>query len=257
MVTIDAEQAALSALDARDNIAILADIEGLATLWDLDRQEETQLLDAHLEFINTALLADPPETAITTSQDGYAFVWKVADGSLIDTLAHGANVKDACYSKDKNTILTVTSDGKVRKWSSENYRLQDTIDLSKPLTAGRFFADDEKMLIGTSADTLYVLANRKPYEVLRTVSIGSMVNAIATSPSFAVIATDDGRLLCMNEEGYIYHELFSEDSDPILSVAVYQDMIVSGSNGGKIQVWRNERTPLGGFLRKINPLKSE
>ncbi len=84
----------------------------------------------------------PDGTRIVTIAGNDAFIWNVANGTLLHTLSgHGEKVWDVAFSTDGKRLLTLSWDLSAKVWDTKEGTLISTLEGDADLTAGEFSPD--------------------------------------------------------------------------------------------------------------------
>jgi serine/threonine-protein kinase len=109
------------AASADGRLLLLGCEDGIAHLWDLDRQQEAGRLTGHQGAILAVALAPDSSRGLTGGADGTACLWDVAAGKPLCWLrGHRGRVQAVALSPDGRLALTGGADGTVRVWDTRD-----------------------------------------------------------------------------------------------------------------------------------------
>lgn len=130
-------------------------------LWDSEAGGEARTLDAKpgpFQNVHVHSISFSPDGSLLAagSDEGWAKVYRVADGNAIATLVgNGADVQDVRFQPDGRTLATAGSDGAVQLWNTDDWSLESRLcghRAAVQCVAWSTRADGSPLLVSGAAD---------------------------------------------------------------------------------------------------------
>ena len=257
VITTDATQFLTSSQDARIKVWTLKDsIDSLA-----------ERLQTHTDDVTSLCVLD--DIIITTSLDGTAAVWDIADGTAITIMKiPGSFIYSVQVSYEQGLIALGGYPGSVSIWDLETY--QKIVDLPSGMNSVVWFAlaEDGTTLYSHTGRRLieWSLADSFADRTLLEVNAGYRLGELAISPHNAFVvthlSTDQPVTIHLNTKSTTLHEPVHQTPINVL-LPLNEETFLSASQDGQMIVWHvDESSPIRtiasglGTIKDVKPLVS-
>jgi WD40 repeat protein/serine/threonine protein kinase len=197
-------------------------------------------LDGHDDRLLGAEFS-PDGTRIVTISGNNAYIWNVANGTLLHTLSgHGEKVWELAFSKDGERLLTVSWDLSVKVWNMEDGTLLSTLEGEADLTGAVFSPDGTQVL--TAVDNVARIWSVETGDLVRTIkghedtvenasfdATGTRIVTASWDRSAKIwdVATGDLELSLEAHDYGVMNAVFSPDGE----------LVVTASKDNTAKVW--------------------
>jgi WD40 repeat protein len=138
------------ALSPTGELAATCGTNKLVKLWSTSKPELVETLAGATDAVLACKFSDDGTRVIGTSQDGRAYVWDVATGSMVSQADHGTRVWSGHFSHDGSRFVTIGVGDTAKVWDSETGGLLATHELRGGHEA--IFSPDGRYLIAARGD---------------------------------------------------------------------------------------------------------
>lgn len=177
----------------------------------------------------------------SVSGDKTLRTWKIADGSIVHTMAHPESVASVSVSPDSTRIVTGCADGILRLWDVATGQLLESFADHTPETAiqsARCLSDGQTII--SSGDDKSLISRRTAVSRSVAVHTGATRSMVAYNGGVQVISTgDDAKVVMTNlATGNKDREFIVGDQKPVV-VAVRPDAqrVAAGCESGEVLIW--------------------
>ncbi len=221
----------------------------------------------------------PEGTRIVTISGNNAYVWNVANGTLVHTLkGHGERVWDVAFSTDGRRLLTVSWDLSAKVWDLEEGTLLASLEGEADLTGAEFSPDGTQVL--TAVDNVARIWDVESGELIHTIEghTDTVENASFSADGKRIITaswdrtakvwdTETGALqLTLSAHDYgVMNGVFSPDGQLIVTASKDNTAKIWDANDGQMlstlighsdEVWNVAFSPDGTRLVTVSWDKS-
>ena len=222
--------------------------DGILILWNIVSDEIIELSAG--EGIHTQPIFNRDGSQlISTSNQGYVYVWDTFDYSLQSSFFTHENqswLRGLNYSQNESMIITSGRDGLARIWDIETGEMLAEIDHRPPGTdnvpwvGSPHFLNDDRYIV-TSADTEVIIWNWRRNETIRTISSDRFVQDIAVTADGAwiIVTYESSPLHIYNAlTGTLVREYYGH-SGRNMQVELNSDetSFLSSDTGGSVIEW--------------------
>jgi WD40 repeat protein len=177
-------------------------------------------------------------TAVAVSKDGLQVgaaagkmvkIWAVADGKEVATLTHPAEVAALWFSPDKTKIATAAADGFSRIWDAATGRELQSFPHNGAVRAVVYHPSAPAIVAGGADKTATV----ETFSLVRSVAVGSAVNALTVTPngSHVLTASADGKVKLWNAASGANERAFEGGDKPVRAVVVSKNNLYIATGG--------------------------
>ncbi len=227
-----------------------ASTDSTIQLWNLNANTLQATLHGHTS--NVLSVAFSPDGALLASgsADGTVRLWDPATDTLQATLrGHTSNVLNVAFSPDGSLLASGGADGTVRLWDPAAETLQATLEAHMDSVFSVAFSPDGLLLASASDDGLVGLWDTHTETLQATLGHESPVLSVAFSPDSDLLATGSMDGVARLWDPHVpEHKATLGHESPVQSVAFDGDMLVTGSQDGRVRQWEitDEPTPASG-----------
>lgn len=100
----------------------------LAKVWNMKSGAQVAVLGGNTDVVWKCIFSDDGTRLLTSSHDGRATIWDLANGAAISSVLHGDVVLWARFSPDGRRFLTVGVDGVIKLWDARSGAQLGTLD---------------------------------------------------------------------------------------------------------------------------------
>ena len=224
-----------------------ASADSTIQLWNLNTSTLQATLRGHTS--NVLNVAFDPNGALLASgsADGTVRLWNPHTETLQATLqGHTSNVLNVAFSPDGLLLASGGADGTVRLWNPVTEALQATLEAHMGNVLSVVFSPDGTLLASASDDGLVGLWDPHTETLQATLGHESPVLSVAFSPDSDLLATGstDGTARLWDPHTLQLTATLGHES-PVESVAFDGNMLVTGSQDGKVRQWEITISPDG------------
>jgi WD40 repeat protein len=213
--------------------------DGIVRLWSLSDGRVVRELVGHGD-VATAIAWNGGDLLASGSTDRSARLWAVDDGRPLHVFTgHSGPVDDIAFAGE--TVLTVSADRTARWWSIESGEPLQSQAFDHELLSCAADRSGSLVAVGGTDGDVTVLADRQVVQVLADAHQG---------PVYAVELSPDGdRLLTAGANGLAHLwdpmtgamlRTFRGHRGPVLSCALGDDVVVTGSADATVRFWDPE-----------------
>jgi WD40 repeat protein len=241
--SLNARNAALAALSPDDQLAVIADENGWASLWN-PSSGKTERLD-HPANVLCARFSPTGRLIATGCKDGIVRIWDAASRKLRSAKpGHSATIRSVAFSADEHLLVSTSADGMVRLWDVATGEPIGPIMRHPPWVGDAAFSPDATTLVTGGHDGWARLWRIPSGEELPTLmQHEDVLTTVAYSPDGAIIltASNDSTVRLWNAKNGMplsqNHVL--RHSSGVLSAGFDPDgrRIASGCADGTIRIW--------------------
>ncbi|VAI93770.1 unnamed protein product [Triticum turgidum subsp. durum] len=122
---------------------------GIASVWSLDSLKSKYTLSGHLGTVYCLdfFTRDGQQYLISGSFDGTAKIWDLHKKECVHTLEHECHVYPVFAHPSLPVLITATSNGAVRVWSSTNFRLKKKLEVDSPVRGFACLTGSERVAV--------------------------------------------------------------------------------------------------------------
>ena len=228
-----------------------ASADSTIQLWNLNTNTLQATLHGHTS--NALNVAFSPDGSLLASggADGTVRLWDPATETLHATLrGHTGNVLNVAFSPDGSLLASGGADGTVRLWDPATETLQATLEAHMASVFSVAFSPDGLLLASASDDGLVGLWDTHTETLQATLGHESPVLSVAFSPDSDLLATGSMDGVARLWDPHVpEHKATLGHESPVASVAFDGDMLVTGSQDGRVRQWKitDETTPASGL----------
>jgi WD40 repeat protein len=144
-------------------------------IWDTVRGRTLASMQGHQDTVLSCAFAADGETLVTGGKDHLLIVWDVSRGmhdvvtglKMTTLRGHGGRVSSVVVSSSHELCASGADDGTIRLWSTESWRLVDTLHTGREGLCKLAFSPDGSLLAGVwrsrGAAILWDIATRKEF----------------------------------------------------------------------------------------------
>jgi WD40 repeat protein len=163
-------------------------------LWDRATQKELASKRAHELAITGLVQAPDGKTIATTSDDGYAKLWNIADLTLKKSIPCGRDVYGLAFSSDGSQLATADAAGRVRTWDRSSGNPKIVIAAHGVDAQAVAFLDGDRLLVSGDGHGCLRMSDAGTGKILDTLN-GHIAKiwGITVSPdgtTFATVSSD-------------------------------------------------------------------
>ncbi len=212
----------------------------------------------HATAVRDVEFSSDGQRLATASADGEVKIWRVGDGTLMQTLTHPSGVTSVAFSPDGEWLATGADDGQVRRWRVDDGTLVQALTArSQPDAAsGRGEAAGSG---GLAVRTVAVSPDGQSLAAAgdgQTISVWHMPDGVMTQtlgghtmPVSAIGFSPDGQLLASGSLDQSLRLWRLDGSVPVRSIARQTQaietiafgaggqLLASGGDGAKVLLW--------------------
>ena len=228
----------LLASGSRDNVV---------RLWIPDAETLQATLHGHTASVLSVAFSSDGSLLASGSADGTIRIWNPHTETLQATLhGHTASVLSVAFSPDGSLLASGSADGTVRLWNLVTETLQATLQAHMASVLSVAFSPDGLLLASASDDGLVGLWDPHTETLQATLGHESPVLSVAFSPDSDLLATGstDGTARLWDPHTPQLTATLGHES-PVESVAFDGNMLVTGSQDGKVRQWEITISPDG------------
>ena len=232
--------------------------DGKVQLWSVEYSKLSQSLEAHKDWVRSAIFSPNGKTIASASKDGMVKIWSVSNGKLLQTLSgHKSEVYNAVFSPNGKIIASASEDGTVKIWSVRSGKLLHTLSGHTEAIFSVKFSPDGKTIASASADKTIKLWSVEDGKLLNTLSghegavldikfspvsaatpqgFGKTIASASKDGTVKIWSILDGKLLhtLSGHELWVYKLEFSPDGKTIASASADKTVKLWSVEDGKL-----------------------
>ncbi|VAI93769.1 unnamed protein product [Triticum turgidum subsp. durum] len=126
-----------------------ASYDDTVKVWSLDSLKSKYTLSGHLGTVYCLdfFTRDGQQYLISGSFDGTAKIWDLHKKECVHTLEHECHVYPVFAHPSLPVLITATSNGAVRVWSSTNFRLKKKLEVDSPVRGFACLTGSERVAV--------------------------------------------------------------------------------------------------------------
>ena len=232
-------------------------VDNTVQLWIPDTETLQATLRGHTDSVLSVAFNSDGSLLASASADDTIRLWNPITETLQATLqGHTSDVLSVAFSPDGSLLASGSADGTVRLWNPDTETLQATLEAHMDNVLSVAFSPDGTLLASASADGLVGLWDTHTEILQATLGHESPVLSVAFSPDGDLLASgsSDGTARLWDPHTPQLTATLGHES-PVESVTFDEDMLVTGSQDGKVRQWEITISPDG--IRDISePLRT-
>ena len=251
-------------------------------VWDVTTRDFLAVFEAHIGPTTALAFSPDSSTLATAGSDGTVLLWDIKTGESLpmQITGHPLGVYTTAFSQDSSTLVSIASNRRPTSWDLTTLQKPNLNSESKFRIEGRRIGEGWSSFYAFSPDATKLASIHKNQVRLTDVQTGQELKIYyctqrgSSSLAQKVIFSADGKKIAVGANGIIHLWNLENDKykkiyllDPIKNRPIFDliyprpldvtrlvfspngEIIVSGTEGGKVQMWHVETgTELCTFL---------
>ncbi len=176
-----------------DNSGLLVSWEGRDWISFLDVATKEERLHHVIQdgwVINTVYVSEDDRLALSADNHGFAGIWRIETGEVVQSFFHGSAVNDAVWSPDERQVATGTRNGHIRIWDAETGIQLERYEAHKRGVTALSWSSEGTRLASSGYDGLVRIWDASTGDLLlNLIGHNGVVRDIEWSPDGSLLAT--------------------------------------------------------------------
>ena len=242
-------------------------------VWDVTTRHSLAVIEAHISETTAITFSSDSSTLATAGSDGTVYLWDVQTGNQLpmQITGHPSGVYTTAFSQDSSTLASIASNRRPTSWDLTTLQKPNLNSESKFRIEGRSIGEGWSSFYAFSPDATKLASIHGNQVRLTDVQTGQELKIYnctqkgSSSLAQKIIFSPDGKKIAVGANGIIHLWNLENDKykkiyllDPIKNRRIFDliyprpldvtrlvfspngEIIVSGTEGGKVQMWHVE-----------------
>ena len=179
------------AFSPQNDLLASASDDRTTRLWSLNNPEDRKMLWSR-NGVGSVFFDSEGKRVVSCSRDGVATQWEVKSGRKVGSeMVHDSPVLEGCFSPDGSHILTLSSSGRVRKWSRQGV-LQGDVGQKAGKAGALGYNQDGSIVFTTVGDLLWLWDSDTGAQLYRPVELEGGLKRPGFSGGYVLAGSEIG-----------------------------------------------------------------